>query len=84
MVDSRNSTRSLAMWRWLRLAGSFNRELGHEIHYNPPTVSPKKSEHPSPHAPKGILKGIPAALILKPCSKLLEFTIHDQAIPEPT
>ena len=33
-----------------------------------------KLEQPYPHAPKGILKGIPALIILKPCSNFLEFT----------
>ena len=35
------------------------------------TVNPRKLEH----TPKGILKGIPALSILKPCSNFLEFTV---------
>ena len=44
-----------------------------------PTVNSKKLERPCPHVPKGILKGIPALIVLNPCSNFLEFT----GSPEP-
>ena len=39
------------------------------------TVDSKTLEHPYPHTPKGVLKGIPALTMLKPCSPLLEFSV---------
>ena len=38
--------------------------------------NPQKLEHPDLHTPTGILKGIPALIILKPCSNFLEFTVR--------
>ena len=44
------------------------------------TVHSKKLERPYPHTPAGILKGIPALIILKRCSKLLEFTTRGDLV----
>ena len=49
-------------WMWLKRIFRF-------------IVNSKKLEHPSPHTPKGTLKGIPALIILKPCSNFLEFAL---------
>ena len=47
------------------------------------TVSSKKLEHPDPHTPRGLLKGIPALIILKPCSNFLGFTVGAARNPKP-
>ena len=39
------------------------------------TANSQRLGHPYLHTPKGTLKGIPALIILKPCSNFLEFTV---------
>ena len=38
-------------------------------------LNSKMLEHPYPHTAKGMLKVIPALIILKPCSNFLEFAV---------